>query len=424
MKSRSPQVLIFLTIFIDLLGFGIVLPIASYIAEGYANPDHKQAMIGMLMASYSLMQVIFSPIWGRLSDKIGRRPILLMSLFGSVVSYSIFALASSYWMLLAGRTFAGIFAANITVAQAYMADVTPPEKRTGAMGMIGAAFGLGFAIGPVFGAVMARFGNSYYPDLPKQLFPGLTAAAICLLNFLWALRALPESLSAEVRGKVEPTRRLASFSEVGRSLGHPIVGPLVGVFFFATLGFANLEVALGLYAKLTPALKLDIEHVYDLFIFVGLFLAFMHGYVARKLVKFVPESTLVVVGAFTQAIGLMMFPAVASIPWILFVMAIIAFGQGICAPCLLALVSQATSATRQGAVLGVTQSASSFARIIGPLFAMGMWRLFSKKELEGSGLSAPFVAGGIIMLVAVAMAVVTRRRLMETPAIAEPGEAG
>ena len=190
---RKPSLLIiFLTVFIDLVGFGIVLPLLPIFAKNLNAPGY---MIGALMASYSLMQFVFAPIWGRLSDRIGRRPVLLVSMAGAAVSYVVFAIASGMTgstalvLLFASRIFAGICGANITVAQAYIADITPPEERSKKMGLIGMAFGLGFIFGPwLSGYAMKWFGLSG---------PGWFAASFCAANFIFAMVRLPESLKPE-----------------------------------------------------------------------------------------------------------------------------------------------------------------------------------------------------------------------------------
>ncbi len=414
MKKRSPRIVIFFTIFVDLLGFGIVVPLMAPIADNYVAADGMagKLMIGALMASFSLCQMIFAPMWGRLSDRHGRRPILLLSLFGSTASYALFGLARNYETLLFARIFAGICGANLVAAQAYIADVTEPEKRTSAMGLIGMAFGLGFALGPVFGAGMSKVGEWFTPGVAAQTWPGLTAAAICGTNLLWAMFRLPESLPAEMRGKATGhAKRFASVREFAGSLVHQTVGPLVAVFFLSTLAFANMEVSLGLYVKRTDALGIDPENVYNviygIFIYIGVLLAFMHGYVVRKMVKFIPETVLVIIGVLAQAVALLVFPLVPSLTCILIAMAILCFGQGISVPALLAVVSQSTTPDKQGHVMGVTQSASSLARILGPIVAMSLWGVLD--------LRLPFFVGSAIMVGAVAMAVVTRSRILAQP---------
>ncbi len=415
MKQRSPRLLIFLTVFIDLLGFGIVIPIYSYIAKEYVHGAYWSLLIGLLSSSYSIFQMLFAPFLGRLSDRMGRRPILLLSLAGSTTSYLMFAVARNYPMLLLARIVGGICGANISVAQAYIADVTEPEKRTAGMGLIGMAFGLGFTFGPVIGGFAALFRSKFFPGLAEQTCPGLAAASICLLNFLWAIRSLPESLPKESRGRAETQApsRYAPMTRVVSSLSHRVIGPLVGVFFLATLAFSNLEVAFGLYIKGTPELGLSERGLYGMFIYIGLLLAFMQGYVVRKLVKVVSEPMLVIVGIAAQAVGLGLLPIIPQI-WCMFVaLGFVSFGQGVCTPSLLALVSKATTADRQGETLGITQSASSLARILGPMVAGGMITLGTQTFSEVIGLRWPFWSGGAIMVLAVGMAILTRLRLQE-----------
>lgn len=421
MKSRSPKLLIFLTIFIDLLGFGVIIPILSYIGEEYAAGPNKPILIGLMMSSFSLFQMIFAPFWGRLSDRVGRRPILLLSLFGSTVSYALFALADSYAVLLVSRVFAGICGANLTAAQAYIADVTDADQRTAGMGLVGMAFGLGFVFGPVIGAGAATFAASALPEWNAQTAPGLVAASLCLINLLWAARALPESLPPEKRGRGETPRRLATLNQMTRYLRHPLVGPLAGVFFLATFAFSGFEVSLSVYLKKTPGLELETRGVYAVFIYVGLVLAFMHGYVVRRAVKFVPEAVLVGVGAALQGIGLAIVPIAPNLFFVLTGLAVLGMGQGVCVPSLLALVSRAADPSEQGRVMGVTQSASSLARILGPMFAMGLVRALNDPAAmaEDSPIAAdwraPFFASGALMFAAVWMAFVTRARLLRRP---------
>lgn len=407
MSKRNPKLLIFLTVFIDLLGFGIIIPILPKIARETAGGD--AALAGILLAAFSTCQMLFSPFWGRLSDRIGRRPVVLVSLFGSVVAYTMFGLVRSYEMLLLSRIIAGICGANLAAAQAYLADVSKPEERTAAMGFIGMAFGLGFALGPVIGGGSAWLGEQWRPELASQTFPGLVAAAICLINLVWAWFSLPESLPAEKRGQVVPgSRRFAGPREVLATLGHPVVGPMILLFFLITFAFANLEMAFVLYAANdTIGLGLETIGIYGVFIYIGFVMTIVHGYVVRKAVKFVPESILVIFGSAVQVVGLAILPLYPALGVLLLGMGVVSIGQGLSTPPLLALISKATSAEDQGRVMGVTQSASSFARIIGPVFA-GFLIKFSDERW-------PFWAGAAVMAFSVWMAVQTRRRVIDTP---------
>ena len=229
MKRNASVLVIFLTVFIDLIGFGIVLPMLSLYSKEYGASG---LLAGCIVASYSLMQFIFAPIWGRLSDRIGRRPILLISTAGACVSYIVFAFAcgaQSIWLLLASRIAAGICGANLSVASAYIADISPPEIRSKRMGLIGMAFGLGFIFGPVLGALSAGwFGATG---------PGWTAATICGLNLILAYFILGESRKPES----DPAPPAPRIQQVTRMLRRPQLGYLIGVFFLATFCFTCFE---------------------------------------------------------------------------------------------------------------------------------------------------------------------------------------
>jgi len=237
---KKPSLLvIFLTVFIDLIGFGIVLPLLPRYSEKFGAEGF---MIGLIIASFSVMQFFFAPMWGKLSDRIGRRPVILISTAGSSISYALFALAAAPGLtpntalaiLLGSRIFAGICGANISVASAYIADVTPPEKRSRGMGMIGMAFGLGFIMGPVIGALSAsHFGLAG---------PGWVAASICTANFLLAVAILMESR----KPGSQPATVRPKLAQWGHALGLPKVGFLIILYFLATFAFACFESTLPL----------------------------------------------------------------------------------------------------------------------------------------------------------------------------------
>src|SRR4051812_14088986 len=232
-NQRSPLFIIFTTVLIDLIGFGMVIPLISLYGRHYGADGLQLAILGGI---YSLMQFFFAPIWGSISDRVGRRPIILLSLAGSTLSYVIFGLAPSFTWLLIARAFGGIFAANISTAQAYIADVTTPADRAKGMGLIGAAFGIGFTLGPPLGGIAsAKLGLAA---------PGLIAAAICGLNFFLAIFRLPESLSSELRRKrtqAEQTFRRNWFAHLYEAFQNPNLGFLLVTFFFVTFAFSTME---------------------------------------------------------------------------------------------------------------------------------------------------------------------------------------
>ncbi|MBI5775371.1 MAG: MFS transporter [Verrucomicrobia bacterium] len=372
---KTPSLLIiFLTVFIDLIGFGIVLPLLPVYSENFGASGFT---VGVIMASFSAMQFLFAPLWGRWSDKVGRRPVLLISNAGSAISYALFAVASGLkgdmglWMLLASRIFAGICGANISVAQAYIADITPPADRSRRMGLIGMAFGLGFILGPALGGLsLAGF------DVLGIKFngfgltgPGWVAAALCAGNFLLTLAILPESRKPDG----EPAPQRPRFEQWSHTLTRPQVGLLVWLFFLATFAFTCFETTLGLLVSDT--FKLDIHKPDDakkigyLFAYCGLIGAFVQGGAIGRAVKKLGEPKLIAISLLFTAASLAPLPFVRSWGALLAVLALLAIGSSLARPPIFGLISILTPANEQGATIGVAQSFGSLARIAGPIFA-------------------------------------------------------
>jgi MFS transporter, DHA1 family, tetracycline resistance protein len=367
---RKPSVLVvFLTVFIDLVGFGIVLPLLPIYSRNFGA---KGWMIGAIMGSYSLMQFLFAPAWGRLSDRIGRRPVLLVSTAGAAISYALFAVGSglagqtALLVLLASRIFAGICGANITVAQAYIADITPAAERSKKMGLIGMAFGLGFIFGPALGGISIH-------TLGVQ-GPGWVAMGLCAANFILALTILPESWKPT--SDHVPTRpRLAQWMH---TFDHPKVGLLVVVFFLATFCFTCFETTLGLLVGMN--FHLDVNRDQDakvigyLFAFCGIIGAVVQGGAIGRMVKRSGEARLIANSMFMVAISMAPMPFIhgsGAGPWtlLLLTLAVLSIGSSLTRPPVFGLISILTPAHEQGATIGLAQSAGSLARIVGPIFA-------------------------------------------------------
>ncbi|MCW5556637.1 MAG: MFS transporter [Verrucomicrobiae bacterium] len=370
--------IIFLTVFVDLIGFGIVLPLLPTYGESFGASGMT---IGALMASYSAMQFLFSPVWGAWSDRVGRRPVLLVSLLGSTFSYALFAVASmrtgnaALWGILASRVLAGICGANLTVAQAYIADITPPAERSKRMGLIGMAFGLGFILGPA----LAIFSQNLF----GKSGPGAVASAICGLNFLLAWLRLPESW----KPGATPSTRRPRLAQIRHVLDLPWIGFLVLVFFLATFGFTCFETTLGILIARNFQLGEHASHNTNalLFCFAGLIGAIVQAGPIGRLVKRFGESRLIALSLMIFAIGLAPLPWVRgngtlSVPallspgagpwWLLLILvALIAVGSGLTRPPLFGLVSNLSPEQERGGTLGVVQSAGSLARIVGPPLA-------------------------------------------------------
>jgi MFS transporter, DHA1 family, tetracycline resistance protein len=374
---KGPLGIVLLTVVIDLIGFGIVLPILPLWAETFgASPVE----IGLLTASYSLMQVIFAPFWGRLSDRIGRRPVILVTLAGSAVSALVIGFAGALWVLFLGRILNGISGASYAAAQAYVADVTTKEDRARGMGLIGAAFGVGFILGPAIGALFS---------LISQSAPFFAAAGLSAINFVWAWARLPESRRAVVVGAV-PSR----IAQIRRALASRDLGPLIGLSFIATFAFVGMES--------TFALLGDRRFGYGptqmglLFAFVGVAAAVGQGYLVWKLVKKHGEHAVMVIGLAGTAVGLALMAAATSLPLMLLALAVLGTTSGLAFATTTALISHAAADHEQGSVLGVTASTGGVARIVGPIVAGALFQ-----HLD---VSAPLVVGALLTAACVVVA--------------------
>ena len=381
--------ILFLTVFVDLVGFGIVLPLLPLYADRFGASG---TVVGVLVLSYSAAQLLFAPVWGRLSDRYGRRPILIVGLLGSTLSYLIFAYAGSVWVLLLSRVMAGIGGANIPVAQAYIADVTPPERRAANMGLIGAAFGLGFIFGPVIGGLLAPIS----PELP-----GLAAAGLCGGNVLLALIFLPESLTIRERVRQIRARRVATGPEarwgwgaVGRSrlaelrlvTKNPAFVDALVLFFVFTFAFSIFHPVFPLLAS--GRFGLGERAVGWLFAFLGILSVVIQGGLVRILVARMGEVTLIRASAVPFAAGFLIVGLASSLPALLTGLALLALGFGGTLPSLVSLLSRSAPDAIQGGSLGIGQSAGALGRVIGPFVSGVLWDLL--------GASAPFfVAAGI-----------------------------
>ena len=380
---RKPSVLvIFLTVFIDLIGFGIVIPILPLYGKDYGASGF---MVGLIIASFSVMQFIFSPIWGRLSDRIGRRPVLLMSLAGGAAAYGIFTLASvmkgsaGLWLLLASRSFAGICGGNINVAQAYIADITPPEHRSAKMGLIGVAFGLGFIVGPLLGVLSIHLGHAA---------PGLVATALCTANLLLAFFILPESWKPTSEHVIVRPR----FGQWMHTLRQPQIGLLILLFFMATFCFACWETTLALF--LQQMLHYEMRHVSALFAFSGVISACIQGGMIKRLVRSMGESKLIIFSFLVMGVSFVIMPLCSSLSMVLFAVALLSIGTSTNRPPTFGLLSILTPSAEQGANLGIAQSAGSLARIVGPLFAGALFDAHPSMPYYICGVLA-LIAGGV-----------------------------
>ncbi|HEX8697129.1 MAG TPA: MFS transporter [Longimicrobium sp.] len=379
--------MVFLTVFLDLVGFGIVIPLLPLYAEAMgAGP----VAATWLVAVYSLMQFFFAPWWGRVSDRVGRRPVLLVGLFGSAASSLLFGLAGSLPLLFAARALNGFAGANIGVAQAYVADVTGPHERARGMGLVGAALGLGFVFGPALGGVLSRWGHAA---------PFLGAAALAFLNGLWAVARLPESLPPERRSAAPAGLGLGErLRTLFRGGGSERLRVLYAAGFLVTLGFAAMEGTFSLWAH--ARWSLGREGISFLFTWVGVVAALAQGFAVGRLVRRLGERRVVLAGLALLTAGLAGVALAPSLPLLAGALAVLALGYGTTSPSLSALISRQGGPAEQGRVLGAYQSLSALGRVFGPVWG-GV-------ALAHVGQSAPFLSGAglaaaSLLLLALAM---------------------
>jgi MFS family permease len=344
------------------------------------------------------MSVLTAPIWGRLSDRVGRRPVLMVSMAAASLAYLWMGFADALWMLFAARALAGACAGNIAAAQAYIADVTPPEKRARGMGMIGAAFGLGFIIGPALGGVVAG-NNIANADLRT---PGLLACGLSAIAFLGVVLVLKESLPAGLPERPRKSRVAA----LRDALGRKTLARLIVVFFLAILAFAGMEATFALWAMAQfgwgPA------QIGYIFTYVGLLSAVMQGGLIGRLTARFGEEKLLITGLSSIALGLLTITAARDLPILVIAVSFLALGMGAMQPSLNSLISRRAGAEEQGEVMGVAQSVASLSRVLGPLLAGALF--------AGLGRNSPFLCGTVL----VAAAAATAWRLPPAEPVAAP----
>jgi DHA1 family tetracycline resistance protein-like MFS transporter len=368
--------IVFLTVFIDLVGFGIVIPLLPLYAERYRP---SPLAFGLLMSSYSAMQFLFAPVLGRLSDRFGRRPVLLLSLLGTVAGYLVFAFARSLTALFVARVVDGATGGNIATAQAVIADTTTREERARGMGLVGMAFGLGFIFGPAIGGFTVRLGESA---------PGLAAAAMSFIAFLWAAARLPETRPAG--GPVRPFRVLPVAS-IAHAIARPVVGLVLVVALLCTSAFSSFEATFAQF--LHERLGSSPSDVAWIFVFVGVLVALVQGFLVRRLVPRFGEARLVAAGALFIASGFGTLLFARSLVVVLLAIALSSLGAGLLNPSLSGLASKSAHAHEQGEVLGSFQAMASVGRIVGPMWGESTYLTFGSRAPHASAAVVEVLAG-------------------------------
>lgn len=384
-QPRSPLGLIFLTILIDMIGFGIVIPVLPVYAEG-SQFNATPFQLSLLVGIYSLLQLIFSPVFGHWSDRIGRKPVLTFSILGTAIGFLVTGAASSYWMLLLGRIIDGISGGNIATGMACIADVTTKENRSKSMGLIGAAFGIGFMIGPALGGVLGKIA----PSLPFYV-----AAGLAFINCALVAKNLPETLTPEAR---ERARERASLGEVFSHGRGALISKILLSQLASVIGFSIMTSLFALFCE--KRFGYDISHTGWILFYVGFLGVVMQGGVLRRLLKRPIEKQLAVIGAGILAISMFFLPGTPpSLVLLMIVCAGISVGNSFVTPTMNGLASRSSDAHTQGRVLGLLASAGSLGRFLGPVIGFQLLRF----DPVGRYGQTPFYASAAILLVAMVL---------------------
>jgi MFS transporter, DHA1 family, tetracycline resistance protein len=400
---RGSLLVIFLTVFIDLLGFGMVLPLLPIYARQFTE-DPRGWRLGLLMAVYSIMQLLFAPVWGRLSDRIGRRPVLLVGLAGSVVFYTLFGVGTvlqSLALLFVSRIGAGIAGATIPTAQAYIADSTSLEKRPHGMALIGMAFGLGFTFGPLLAYLAVPSGQG-----DPGPWPGYAAAILSAVALVLAIFQLPESKQPD---SAPASRRLFDAAAFRAALATPSIGLLLVAVFICIFSFANFETTLSMLFKTKEGAREAVfpfgwRQVCLTYAYIGLMMVLVQGGLVRRLAGRISEGLMASVGSVIDGIGFaLMVPAILyeSTALLLAALTVVVIGSAFMQPSLNSLLSRRSDPAKQGAIAGVSQSVNALARILGSGLGIPLLKLH---------VTTPYYLSGAMMVLALVVIVVASGR--------------
>lgn len=372
--------LVYATIFLDVLGLGVLIPVLPYYAQQFSA---DALTVGLLSAVFSVAQFSSSPLLGALSDRVGRRPVILFNILGSAGAYFLFGWAGTLWLLMLARVLEGITGGSVSTAQAYIADVTPPEDRMKRFGLIGAVFGLGFIIGPAFGGFLSTYGLA---------MPAYAAGTLCFLAAVFGYFILPESLPIEKRVSRGMTLADANpFKQIAAAVSRDSIRAILIAIFTVNVAFSALQSNFAFFTM--KRFGMGPQQNAWIFVYIGVLSILMQGVVVRRLPKSWNPVKLCVWGLCGTALGFLGI-SLSQAEWQLFPsIAVMSFGNGVAGPMLTALVSRRVGEREQGTVLGSTQGIISSTRIVGPLmagFAFDAW-----------GSSAPYLIGAILVLAGV-----------------------
>ncbi len=367
---------IILVVFIDLLGFSLILPLLPYYAETFKA---SETTTGILIASYALMQLIGAPILGRLSDRFGRRPVLLISVFGTFLGFLLLGFANALWMLFVSRIIDGITGGNLSVAQAYISDVTDEKSRSKGLGMIGAAFGLGFIIGPVTGGLLSQWGYAV---------PAFAAAAISFINLILIYAWLPESLTEEKRNQMTEKRPAITLNALLVAFQRPFTGSILITRFFFGLAFAIFQTIFSLYAL--AKFNLTARDTGFVLTYVGVLSVIVQGFLVGRLTTRFREDILITASVVLMGISLLGWALAPSVLWLYIIMTPTALSGGLLNTLLSSTLTKAVAPQEIGGILGLSAAVESSTRIIAPLLGGIL--------LQQIGAWAPGAFGAIVMV--------------------------
>ncbi|MEP0806433.1 MAG: MFS transporter [Chloroflexota bacterium] len=368
---------IIFVVFVDLLGFSLILPLLPYYAKTF---NASEFTTGLLIAVYALMQLIGAPILGRLSDRYGRRPILLISVFGTFIGFLLLGFATALWMLFAARILDGITGGNLSVAQAYISDVTDAKNRAKGLGLVGAAFGLGFIIGPVTGGLLSQFGYNV---------PAFAAAGLSLINLALIYAWLPESLTNEqMKQAGEQSKPRVTLEALITALKRPFTGPILITRFFFGLAFSIFQTIFSLYAL--TRFNLSARDTGFVLTYVGILSVFVQGFLVGRLTARFREDVLITFSVALMAVSLLGWALAPSVFWLLVVLTPTAISGGTLNTLLSSTLTKAVTSQEVGGILGLSAAVESSTRIIAPILGGAL--------LERVGTWSPGVFGAIVMV--------------------------
>ncbi|MFP5518538.1 MAG: MFS transporter [Bdellovibrionia bacterium] len=394
-NKKAQLAIIFLTVFIYLVGFGVIIPILPILSRDFGA---TALQTGLLLSVYSVMQFVFAPFWGGLSDRFGRRPIIVFCLLMEGLSYILFAFARNLEMLFVARLLAGFFGASLSTASAYIGDVTSEKERSKGMALIGAAFGLGFVVGPALGGGLTVWAQSISQEPHFDTsFAAFWVAGICFATFIFAFKFLKESLDKSKRTQQKKKR----FQLLWNYLQRPTINSLMIVFGLCALAMSAMEATLILY--MGDRFAWTIKEVSFGFAYIGILIVFTQGFLVRKLLPMWGERQVLSLGLFLFVVGLGLIPVSENLSLMAIAMTLLSIGNGLCNPSVMGSISLLADAQEQGSAMGVTQSLSALGRILGPALGGFIYQAWF--------IGGPFIFSSALAAVALIMVLVNFKNL-------------